>query len=296
MEVILKPQQLELFKKSGLEPQWITSKQPNRAALYLNSRDYANQDNPVDILASTASKPGDFPSVLAYGITRISVNSGAIFFNIPNINPRNNNVQFFSSVTGLVYGVTVPEGDYVTSTQIITALVAALNTVTGSSGLTFSFTTITGFPNKYNLNSAGGNYYFILTSNGVQNGFGLWNLPLSQVATNTKVVGDIEGYYTRYVDFCSSTLSKYAKIRTQSTSTVSNLILRVPFGSTTVFDGLLTQGGANIPDSQYYYNPGESITQIDIQLRDEFGQLLYVPNMTGNFDGFWWDLTLVIET
>jgi hypothetical protein len=48
---------------------------------------------------------------------------------------------------------------------------------------------------------------------------------------------------------------------------------------------------------QYYFNPSEPITQIDIQLRDQFGNLLYVPQgADGKYQGFWWNISLSIET
>jgi len=294
--VILKPNQIGIFRDSGLEAQWVTSKEPNRAIIYLDSQDYVNEPIITSVNASTANNPGDFPSNLAFGTTRISVETAEVRYVTPNVNPINNVVQFFSSATGLTYSVTVPTGFYATSTALIAALVTALNTATGSSGLTFSSATITGFPDKYTLSSAGGNYYFLANSLAVLYGYPLWALPVDQVATASKVVGNMGLFYTTYIDFCSATLVKYVKLRTVATNLNSNIIFRLFLnsGGTSQTISLST---SNSPNVQYYFNPSEPITQIDIQLRDQFGNLLYVPQgADGKYQGFWWNISLSIET
>ena len=70
-------------------------------------------------------------------------------------------MSFWSSVTSSFWTVTIPEGYYVNSFTLIGGVVSALNTVTGSSGLTFSENTITLNPDAYTLSATGGNFYFL---------------------------------------------------------------------------------------------------------------------------------------
>lgn len=294
--VLLKPQELSLFRNSDLEAQWVTSKEPNRAAVYLDSQDYKLEENPVDLIASTSNFLGSYPSILASGITRISIDGAGLNFVTPNVNIRNNNIIFFSSVTSTFYSIIVPEQFYLTATDLITAIVAAMNTVAGSSGLTFSFTTIPGFLAKFNLNSAGGNYYILNTSNAITRGLQLWALPTEQIPSNSKIVGNIKLLYTTYIDFCSQTLLKYVKLKTTTTNLSNNVIFRIHLVEI-LENSILFLTRTRAPNVQYYFKPEEPITQIDIQIRDQFGDLLYVPQSpNGGFQGFFWNLSLSIET
>lgn len=294
--VLLKPQELSLFRNSDMEAQWVTSKQPNRAVIYLDSQDYLLETSVENLLASTANATGSYPSILATGITRISIDNAGLNYVTPNVNIRNNNIIFFSSVTSNFYSVIVPEQFYSTATSLITAIVAAMNTVTGSSGLTFSFATITGYQYKFNLNSAGGNYYILNTCNAITRGYQLWALPTNQIPSNSKLVGNMKLLYTTYVDFCSQTLLKYVKLKTVTTNLSHNVIFRIhitePVENMTIY---IPQG--RTPNVQYYFKPEEPITQIDIQIRDQFGELLYLPQSPdGGYEGYYWNLSISVET
>jgi len=291
--VFLEPVNENIYNRVNLEPQYVTTRTPNRAILYLDSQDCTLELNKADILMSTISSPGENPSKLSYGINRITIPACAIYNNIPNVNPRNNVITFFSSNSGLFHTVTVPEGFYTTPTALITAIVAALNTATGASGLTFSFTVISGFPDRFNLNSAGGNYFFDLNSLGVKFGYQLWNLPTEQVATNTKIVGDIIGFYSRYVDITSDTISKYAKVRTLTTGKGSNVIIRLYFIDYTKPN---LRVDTNFQRPVYNFLPSEPIYSIQFTLRDQFGAILYIPpGAQGTAGGFFWNIQLLIE-
>lgn len=293
--IVLTPINPALYQQPNNEPQYITSKDPNKAILYLDSQDCKLELNKTNILMSTVKRYGDIPSTLALGITRLSIDSFSINWITPNINVRNNTITFFSSNSGLFHTVTIPEGFYDTSTLIITAVVNALNTATGSSGLTFSFTTVTYSPDIYNLNSAGGNYYISLTCTAITKGYQLYNLPISQTPQNSKLVGAINGWYTKYIDICSNTLSQYVKIRTNSTGYSSNIIFRVLLNTNN--KPTLTRG-VNIHQSTQSYNylPNSPLISIDFTLRDQFGEELYIPQgAEGTASGFFWDVSFAIE-
>lgn len=293
-KVILEPVDAKIYARNNLEPQYTTYRDPNRAIVYLDSEDNTLETNKVDILMSTIRILRDNASMLTSGINRISVQSAGIFYNIPNVNPRNNVLTFFSSNSGLFHTVTVPEGFYTTSNALITAVVIALNTATGASGLTFSFTVIAGFPDNYNLNSVGGNYYFTLTCLGIKYGVPLWNLPIDQIATNTKIVGTMGLWYTRYIDITSETLTKYCKVRTVSTNNNENIVLRIFVNDPTSVH-LIPWENAPVSAS-YNYLPNEPIYTIHFSLYDQFGNLLYIPNgAQGTVGGFEWNVQLLVS-
>jgi len=291
--VILEPVSPAIYQKPNLEPQYTTYRDPNRGVVYLDSQDNTLETNKVSMQMSTVRVAGDTPSILTNGINRIGVLSAGIYYNIPNVNPTNNVVGFFSSATSTTYNVTVPAGFYTSATALITALVAALNTATGSSGLTFSFSTITGFPNTFTLSAAGGNFYFVLTSPGVQFGYQLWNLPTEQVATASKVVGSIDLWYTRYIDITCENVIKYAKVKTKNTSLSPNLVFRV-FIDDPTFPHIISRPNQPLSVS-YNFLPSEPIYTLFFQLYDQFGHLLYIPpGSPGTAGGFYWDVQLLV--
>lgn len=294
MSTVLLPQSVSLYQASNAEPQYVTSQTPNRAAIYLDSQDVTLSPQSAVILMSTVKQLGEYPSNLAFGITRLSPDLVGMNWITPNVNVRNNTVTFFSSNSGLFHTVVIPERFYSSVTNIFNALVTALNTATGASGLTFSGGVVAGFPTTFTLNSAGGNYYFTLTSDAVLRGYSLYNLPTEQVATNSKTVGPMTGAYTRYIDVCSTALSQYLKVKNTSTGRANNIILR--FYITDFFEPNIVGFGPNqLPDLSFNFLPNSPITVIDFELRDMFGDLLYVPpGAEGTTGGFWWNITITI--
>jgi len=296
MDAILKPQQLDLYRNSNKEPQYVTSKEPNRGIVYIESFDNIFETNLVAMNCSTITSAGEYPSNLAYGVTRLSVNAFGVRMCIPNVNPRNNTIRFFSSASGSYHSVDLIEGFYQTTLDLITHVVNKLNTVSGASLLTFSFIAVTAFPDRYDLNSAGGNYYFDTTCSAITHGYQLYCLPSSQVASNSKIVGSMGLFYTAYIDLCSATLTKYVKIRSVSTSKTSNLVVRMHFGELPKPNEVVYLTKSTSPDVQLFFNHAEPINTIDFELRDQFGELLYAPqNSDGTFRGFWWNCSILIE-
>lgn len=296
--VILHPVNSEVYKNQNLEPQLVTEKVPHRAILYMDSQDCTLQLNKVDIIMSTVKRVGESYSTLAYNISRISVSSVGINYIIPNINERNNTITFFSSASATFHTVSIPEGFYTNATNIINAIVTALNTATGSSGLTFSQTAVTGFPTTFNLNSAGGNYYFDLSCSAIVKGYQLFCLPTNQTPTNTKKVGAISGWYTRYIDICSDTIVQYAKIKTLTTGKANNLVIRlfVDDPTTPHVIGFFSGGRFDTQEISYNFLPTVPINYVKFILRDQFGDQLYVPpGADGTNGGFFWDCNLIIE-
>lgn len=293
--IFIPPVRQEMYSRSDLEPQLITSRKPNKAAIYFDSEDMLLETNKVDIVMSTVKYIGDTPGQLASAIKRIELDSSGINYVSPNVNPRNNTITFFSSVTGTFFTVSIPEGFYSLqpTNNIMTALVTALNTVTGTSGLTFSFSQVPLFPTTFTLQSTGGNYFFSLSSPMIIKGYQLINLPTSQVPTNIKTVGSVGLWYTRYIDICSTTLSKYQKVKTTSTGRNHDIIFRV-FLDDPTFPHVI--GFFKETNVSYNFLFTEPLLTVDFELRDQNGDLLYIEDFTeGTNNGFFWDLNIIVS-
>ena len=297
MNTILNPINPSIYQSQNTEPQYVTAKNPNKAILYLESQDCPLQTNKVDIVFSTIKKQGDYPSPMAYGISRLTIDTVHINWVTPNINPRNNTIKFYSSVSNTFHTVNVIEGFYTDSVNIMNAVVAAMNTETGASGLTFSYTSSLTNDDVYRLLSAGGDYYISTDCTAVTRGYQLYNLPITQNPENSKFVGVVSGFYTTYLDICSNTLTQFSKLDTYTSNLNVNVVYRIYFYADDK-DGphVLSYENVNSRNISYNYLSNSPLTTIDFQLRDQFGDPLYLPRgATGTPGGFWWGISLSIE-
>jgi hypothetical protein len=292
--VILEPQFIDVYHRQNKEPQYITSKVPNRGIIYIDSQQNTLQTDPTNMIISTVRRLGDSAGPLALNINRIGINGFNLFYNSPNVNPRNNTITIWSSVHNAFFTTTVEVGWYANDGPLQNAIVAALNNITGATGLTFNHTNIVGFPFSFLLESTGGDYYILNTCTAITRGFQLWNLANQQTPSNSKICGPVEAYYTKYVDICSSTLTKYSKVKTVSNNLNNNIIFRIFLG-TSVFPHVTFH--ENTDSVSYNWNPNEPITYIDFQLKDMFGEYLYLhPSNDQSITTCFWDCNLTIET
>ena len=288
-EVILKPVDREYYTRNpNKTPQNIVARNSDSAKLLLRSEDYKTQQDKTKLIVSTIKNNGDIPEQLFDRVTKISVSSVGVINTTPNINVRNNEITFYSSVTNNKHTVTLTEGFYQTTTDIIDHVVTKLNTLTGATGLTFSKATIPNRPDCYYLNSAGGNYKFVSDCSAIVKGSQLYALPVDNIYSNSKFIGTMGLYYSGYIDFCSRTLTKFSKIQTQSTGYANNLIYRLYIIDPTKPLGCFKD---EVAFTHFAYDPREVVTSIDITLYDEFGDRFYVPNGFG-FD---WSIELILQ-
>lgn len=299
---ILIPTRSNLYSDTDLEPQMVQIRQKNSAYLFLESQSSLLELTKEDMLLSSIKQLGDQPNILAQNIKRLSISSVGVNWVIPNVNPRNNNIQFISSNTGAtIYSVFIPEGNYQTSSALIGAIILAMNSVSGSSGLTFSSVPVSLRPDLYNLNSAGGSYGMVLTCNAITKGKQCYAFPEDASLSTSKRIGNMMLLYTQYIDFCSSKLSGYTKLPNKTNGPTNCVLQRVYLFSKTL--------GTEIPlFGPYFYstsnisginfNFGDSLSLIDFKLYDQNGDLLYVPTdggCTGGQCGFNWDMQILIE-
>lgn len=225
----------------------------------------------------------------------------SVNLDIGNINRGNSVFQFYSSNTG-GYGGTLHtvnildlpgrEGEtvnYTSAAGLRADILSALNTATGLSGLTFSFVVKPYNPNLYDLKAAGGNFCFALneadnslqTNIGITRGKYMWNPSRSQDLTSDKTCGDFIGLNTRWIDVYAPALVEDQTIPTLTSNqkSINGFLTRI----------YLTPDQAYNTAFQYFIsiqnprliskNKTRSIRTIDLQLLDEYANLLILDNL-----------------
>lgn len=291
--VVLPYVDLLKMNETNFEPQEVTNKTPVSTWIYLTNLNKPSQTG-VQVTLDAGGQ------VIFEKVSRVTP-IGFILHtpNIPNVNVRNNTLTFYSSVTLSSYTVTIQEDLYLTDGALMIKVVSALNSVSGSSGLTFSYIaypTPGSIARLASLSSAGGNFYIDPNCSAVKKGLLLYGFPvMPPVYVGSVVVGPINLLYTAYVDVCSYTLTKYAKLRSISTDTAKSAIfLRVPIAvSQTNFGVDSTQLFNREVNNNFAFRSKETVNSIDITLYDMFGDLLYVPpELVGKFS---WTLTIAVQ-
>lgn len=272
---------------NNLQPQSIKSYFNNLSSIHIDSLTDNATGNPLNLSIQNSS-------LFSSNVNKLCVNSFFVTMQcIPNVNPRNQTVSFYSSVTASTYTVDVPTGFYNSPTALMDALVTALNTAAGS-GLTFSHVIDPLLPTFSTLSAAGGNYYFT-DSNMLKYGKHLIGLPVSTTPTANKVVGSIHLYYTRFIDVISNSLTKYSLNSNTSNKWGQNSLLYRAYIRTTI-DGTNALIKTVTNRNWINWNLNETISTIQVSLRDEFGNPLYVyPDSLTN-GSFTWGIELASAT
>jgi hypothetical protein len=216
-------------------------------------------------------------------------------FNSPNVNPRNNQITFFDA-SDVEYSITINEAFY-TPDELATALENSLTTAIPSQTWDVAYTASSNFQIISDAN-------FLIwphdygTPQSILKGL-FFMMGFSQVNSLTPLSTQ-EGSifpsmcYTRYVDVCSRQLTQYQKAKDNSTreNQVPAVLCRLYLGNYTsegVGDGddtarKIWPGCAPAVIYRYFNVPkmsnwssGAFIDQIDIELRDDSGNLLYIP-------------------
>lgn len=256
---------------TNLQPQAVTSTDPLSAWIYLS-----NLGLPVGTPANNCIVSAGGQVIIKQCSRLIPIAFGFHSVTIPNVNPRNNTLVLHSDVSGDDYTLTITEGYYTTSLALITEIETQLNSVTGLSGLTFTATLLGGIPDLYELAAVGGTFYIDPTCTAVTKGMICYGIPVSSVSTTSIVVGPMFLFYTAYIDVHSLTLTKYAKVRSISTSNAKSGIFERYFVFTPIISNGF-QGPANNRTNVINYNSQETVNSVDIQLYDMFGDPLYLP-------------------
>src|SRR5215208_6702178 len=151
-QVVLPPVNSDIYRRSTVDPQYVTPKNPPSAMIYFNSQDATTQVDKTDVIFSTKSGTA---TILGNNITRLAINEFSVGYYIPNVNPRNNTLRFLSTISTQSHEVTITPGYYSTALSLITQIVTDLNLISGASGITFSFAPYPGLPDTYTLTGTG---------------------------------------------------------------------------------------------------------------------------------------------
>ena len=334
--VALTPLNDSYYADFTLEPPMVRIRAQNQAYLYLSSDDALPDGS--NYASMVVSRKGDGQ------LTRKNKRMGLAYVNFihhtPTLNPSNNVLYVFCGFDNVIRTVTVPVGFYYTPYQLQKALVtawlaqiptlsgvlSAVPPVTGDNQGIWSFTCTQ--PVAFVINSP------LLLFGASTFGFQAPDTPMyygipptvSEIAKFRAVMyttiysGPMYCVPTRYVDFMSSTLTKWTKNMSESTSTSSSALiyrLYLPYFEGYVsppvytsdgnYQPMVNKGQSNIANPAFFtVNPDESISTIDIKIYDEYGRLLpavplsplihptagIVPKYAG---GIKWDLALVCE-
>jgi hypothetical protein len=282
-----------------------TSRQPASAYLFIDSQDRAQISSlgqeqsltqflikyPVQPLNSfTIQKRQPF---LSGYFTRLAVTECRFEFNSPNVNKRNNLIVFFDE-NNVAHEIEVPEAFY-TPDELATALQSALTSAIAGQTWTVAFS-----GDFFTVNSdADFSIYPAEFSTVDQTLKGLFfmmgfDATLTADPDTTQQGSQFPSMtYTRYIDICSRQLTQYQKVKDNSTreNQVPSVLCRLYLGNYTT-EGLGDGGSTatlyypgcrpcvisrifNVP-KYASWNPGAFIDQIDIELRDDIGNLLYI--------------------
>jgi len=302
--VVLAPVSDDMQDDINLEPPFVRQRHGNLSFCYIDSSIAAGQSNSFTVGGTKISH------LFSSRIKRFCLSSLRIGYNVPNVNPYNNSLtvqmrQLSPAVSYVPFTFTIPTGYYTTVTNFITAFIIGINLArpVGTPAFTASNSLQTD-PSVYDVTTGSSNYefYYVNTSPMVKFGRFLVNLPINQVYASVQTMGSIQLIYTRYIDINSYTLSEYSKNYSTSDGLgKSSLIYRL-FDTPNGVDG----NGNFISFSRdrfielgnlawINYDRSRTISSIDIQIYDEFGNLLYIPTYTDRPTDFFINLGILTE-
>lgn len=303
-EVGLPPMNPMIYSHTSAEPQYVSGRVPNQGWMYISSQDAPEGTDRTNYIVGTSE-------ILANNMARIKGLGFATYWNVPNVNPRNDVISFYSTAGGFPpalgavkyttaplvnrwYDIRVPADEAALRADIL----AKLNALTGASGLTWSMTPVAGFPQTYNVSTVGGQFIFDLTSSALAKGAQMFGFPRSQVPSDGSNVTPITNplrtmilnfVYTQFVDIVSTTLTKWDKMQSASTGRIAPLLMRVYVGGQSW--GLQFHDLTNHP-VEFSWKGDEPLATFDIKFFDMNGDPLYQLN--GGKDWIW-QLSLLAE-
>jgi hypothetical protein len=276
--VILSPVSDEQQVDENLEPPFIRQRSGNYSAIFLDSFSYDDRLNEVQndghwLLESKAE-------IFVRRIKRLSVSAILMSNAIPNINPRNNEISFMSSVNGSVLTVSIPEGFYTAATATA-ALVFALNSVTLQSGITFTANTVIVGSDKF-ITLTGTSGYKFMPSKFTTTGHAFWGFDPNDTSLigpaapfyTTFNMGAITEVYSQYYDICSFALTQYVKASNTGNTVPSNLIGRV-YTMPHVGNKIIREEFRNL--TWINFSLKQTLQSVDLFVLDQFKQRIYVP-------------------
>jgi len=305
-----------------LEPEFVRVRAPNRAYLYLETSPDTQVDtstNTASWIVGQAS-PGKSSQLFARKIKRMSLVYVQILWATPNVNPTNNTIRFrVQENPALTITCTIPTYNYMrlfTQTGpaganidiedgILTKMVASMTTALNLAGFPGVFTVVpsdgyrdvtpsVGYNDTNVLfwriaRSPGGTFIF---EGGSLFERGLFLLGLKEIDPNTNFAnpanyytvyqgGPVSFLYTRWIDITTRALVQNAKIEVAGTNYPINLLQRFYLTKDDQKSGFISLTLAE-PNQWFNWRKDQTINTVDIQLRDEFGGLVEIPQRGNN--------------
>lgn len=302
--VILSPVTDNIQSDTNLEPPFVRKRHGNLGLVYLDS--VTAQGNPNDFLIGGTSG-SDY--LFSQNITRYAVSNIRMSNTVPNVNPYNNGVSvlLINTITPNSYNIVfnMTEGYYNTPAEFITQFTTQINAerLALGAGGTFSFTVDPVNSDVYTIDAgAGYTFRFFNDCPMVARGRFLANLPTSQTPTRVKQMGAIQLTYTRWIDLTSYVLNEHNKnFSTASGKGKPNLLLRLyetPNGLTSsgAFSTISKDRFISRDNLRWVnYERNKQLTTIDLQLYDEFNNLLYIPTFSDRPSDFYICVEIITE-
>jgi hypothetical protein len=278
-----------------------TSRAPASAFLLIDSQDryqtstveafydnwFQSADQPLNDFTIFKRQP-----FLSGYFHRIAVAEVRFEYCSPNINIRNNKIKFLDSAAA-EHDIEVPQGFY-TPSELADALELELDDAIPGQTWTVSY-------ENSHFKIVSDEEFQILPFDYddpqqiVKGLYFMMNWNINNTAPDTSQIAmDFPSLtYTKYIDICSRQLTQYQKVKDNSTreNQTPAVLCRLYLGNYTS-EGLPVSSGQettwpgarpcviqrimNVPKYSMW-NPGQFIDQIDIQLRDDAGNLLFIP-------------------
>jgi hypothetical protein len=227
-------------------------------------------------------------------IKRLAVTEVFMPLVTPNVNERNNKLYLFSDSTGEYYYINVDEGFY-TPEELADKITSILN---DSGWINFDDNLPElGFGGVWNCSVVNGKFkleagedignwaivsYYVdeITLANLMN---LLNAGNKNTSTLNFAVGGIPSMaYTKYIDVCSKTLTKYQNLSdTLTQQNYTSILCRIYLSDNNDNEFSckphLNYSVQYATPKYIIWNDNEMITSIDIQLYDDAGELYYIP-------------------
>lgn len=285
--VFITPQDVSLYHDPSKEPQYVTAVEPIESMVWIDSQNTDGLDNTQSVYHPTSG-------ALGLNVRRITIRAIGCLWDSPNVNPRNNTLRFFSTVSGIFHTVVIPVGYYSTSASLMAAVVTAMNTVMGASGIEFLSVPIPLQPDAYTLTFDVASqpldaFYLDPACDAVFKGEQLYNFPYQYAPVQSCRVGTMFLIYTKYIDIVSRAITKDSKMRSVTSSNISNVAIRFYTGGRTAPGDIVKY----IPPSDLHFahRSDSPIYEVDFLWLDQNGDKLYVNSP----ETFSWDLNLGFE-
>lgn len=244
----------------------------NTSLILLNTEDAASSDLTN---AKFIFRPFSMKKVRSIGIWEV-IN----FYNVLNCNSYNRSFTF-QTRAGDSFDFQLPLGYFTTGTDLAQAIEDLLVSIGGSNyDVQWDITTTINFPRITIVNNAGPNFDFRFANCTTQFS-DFTGIVDTSVFNATRTYNYASLLYTPYIDICSRELSKFNNPDYSTSRIPANVICRVYLELKSYNSNDLLRNFSfefrNIRYLKWDVDAGNS-SEIDIQLIDQYGNPLYIPD------------------